>query len=535
MWAIRILNGPQAGQVFNLKLGKNRLGRGASCDIQLNNPGISKEHLEIQVLPDKILISDLRSSNGTFLNGVRIQNGLARMGDKLSADRLMFDIVMAQAAQPQALVPVQNSTPMPQNTSFYAQTQTLQQPMPSQSYDQDPYVPAPMPQSMGGRFQSYLDEVVLPGLYQLPQVFEFRTVIFGFALVFILSVTLLSLIPMNRITAESIQTESRRRALTVARALANANETGLRQGALSSYSTDLVLKEEGIDEVYIISKDGTILAPPERSGDLAKDTLGGFFASFRGKTNEVSGTVGIDQIGAAVPILIFDPDLQQNVAKAYTVVIYNAGSMKFDEGRALSLFVQTLAIALVIGGILFFLMYKLIEYPLVVLQKELDQSLREGRDHAVSDLKFPLMEQVLVSINSLLTRVVQGGGAAPGASHISESEATNIAQMIGYPAAVFSKSGNFVSVNTGFESLTGVNAMSIQGQALQFLPDQALQKNIQELMSQSQRQHNVIQTDRLDISGQMFRLNCQALGVAGDVQYFIVCIMPDDQAQGGAA
>ncbi len=52
MWALRVLNGPAAGQIFHLESGKNRFGRGPSCQFQIQAPGISKEHMEISVLAD---------------------------------------------------------------------------------------------------------------------------------------------------------------------------------------------------------------------------------------------------------------------------------------------------------------------------------------------------------------------------------------------------------------------------------------------------------------------------------------------------
>ena len=60
MWALRVLNGPQAGQVYVLKPGRNTIGRASIADFQVNVAGISKEHLEFQVTPDKLVINDLR-------------------------------------------------------------------------------------------------------------------------------------------------------------------------------------------------------------------------------------------------------------------------------------------------------------------------------------------------------------------------------------------------------------------------------------------------------------------------------------------
>lgn len=553
MWALRILNGPQAGQIYVLKQGKTKIGRSSGAQFQVNVPGISKEHVELTVSGDKIVISDLKSSNGTFVNGVRVQSAIVRLGDKLSLDKILFDVILAPQTQSNAVVSTQVRYPAQAGTSTHYptalstnagyQTQAGPGGMPSMAppqqqssdFDFDGGMQS-APVGFQQKTERYVNEVVLPSLYQMTEVFDFKVVMFGFAGVFVLLVTLLSVIPMNQITSESIKTESRRRALTVARALANANEKAIRSGEMTGYSADIVLRDEGISNVYILAKDGSIMAPPEMAGMSPKGDVAGFAVQIKGQIKEMSAEIGSTKIGASAPILVFDPELQQNVAKAHAVVVYDTGSLAFDDGRALSLFIQMLMIALVLGGGLFWLMYKLIEYPMLRLTQELDGALREGRDQVQVGIRFPVFQKVLVTVNSLLTRVSQGGGASPAAGgQLQDQEWMNLVQLVGYPAMLLTKELTVVSINQNFESITGVNASSLQGQPLQYLPDQAMQKNIEELAKSSGNSTFQVQSDKLDISGTMFRLQCQAITVNGDAKFFLVTISPDDLAQGGAA
>ena len=48
-----------------------RLGRGSDTDIRIEDPGASRNHCEI-VLGQPVLVRDLNSTNGTFVNGQRI-------------------------------------------------------------------------------------------------------------------------------------------------------------------------------------------------------------------------------------------------------------------------------------------------------------------------------------------------------------------------------------------------------------------------------------------------------------------------------
>src|SRR5438477_626859 len=80
--------------------GKGLIGRAPHCDVKITSHGVSKEHAEIHVYKDKIMVADLKSSNGTYVNGVRVQNGLIRLGDKMSVHDVIFDIIPAPDIRP---------------------------------------------------------------------------------------------------------------------------------------------------------------------------------------------------------------------------------------------------------------------------------------------------------------------------------------------------------------------------------------------------------------------------------------------------
>ncbi len=52
------------------------IGRGVNCQVQLDYDGISRRHLEVQLVGQKWWIQDLGSSNGTYFNGSRIDRTL---------------------------------------------------------------------------------------------------------------------------------------------------------------------------------------------------------------------------------------------------------------------------------------------------------------------------------------------------------------------------------------------------------------------------------------------------------------------------
>jgi FHA domain len=84
-----------AGVVFGRSyylLAPTAIGRSPECDICLDDPCISRFHARLRPRDYGIEIEDLKSTNGSFLNGQRIGVGIARVGDEIAFDQLRFRI-----------------------------------------------------------------------------------------------------------------------------------------------------------------------------------------------------------------------------------------------------------------------------------------------------------------------------------------------------------------------------------------------------------------------------------------------------------
>jgi len=543
MWAIRILTGPQAGQILDLKMGKNVIGRGSTCDIKILSQGVSKEHSEIHVYKEKIVMTDLKSSNGTFINGVRIQNGLIRLGDKVSVHDVIFDVIPAEA-RTQASIHI--SMPSRDGNAAVAQQyspqyspQEFPQAVPQMMGHVDPTLPTPGPvlvtrsegllQNLLYQVQDYIERVALPGVYRLPQLTEFRYVLGGFIGVFIVAVTLLSMIPMVQITRSSIMAESQRRAQSIARNVATMNQTLLLQGSFSSLNTHSAETEDGVKQVMIIQQaDGMILAPASRAGttpDLP------FVHAARREMKAQTAKIDGQTIGASFPIGQYDPSTGEPSVKAHAIVIYDVGSLAFDDGHVLSLFFQTLIIACIVGLLLFFFMYKLIEYPINTLNEQLDTALREKKDSTEVNFQFPALQNLVGNINSLLTRYLHGDAENKGPVQVlsRDAEAENLVQLMGYPTIAISGEKRIIAVNSNFEQIVHATATQLNGQQMSAISDSSLQQNLLHLMQKSQEAPGVIHSDQLEFSGHNCQIHCQAMGVDNNtIAYFVVSITPTE-------
>ncbi len=76
-------NGSTVKRELPLRPGKNSVGRNPACDILIADPTVSSHHAEITVTPIAVLVEDLESTNGTYLNGQRFKKGVLQPGQVL--------------------------------------------------------------------------------------------------------------------------------------------------------------------------------------------------------------------------------------------------------------------------------------------------------------------------------------------------------------------------------------------------------------------------------------------------------------------
>ena len=68
------------------------IGSSAECDLCLPDPTVSRRHAMVRIDDGALVIEDLGSSNGSYINGKRVLRGEAKVGDELAFDVLRFRV-----------------------------------------------------------------------------------------------------------------------------------------------------------------------------------------------------------------------------------------------------------------------------------------------------------------------------------------------------------------------------------------------------------------------------------------------------------
>ncbi|MBY0315345.1 MAG: FHA domain-containing protein [Bdellovibrionales bacterium] len=546
MWAIKILNGPQQGKVFPLQKGNNILGRSQKADIRVADSGISKNHAQIFVTNDKAIISDLKSSNGTFVNGVKVQNHGLKTGDKILINQTVITIFQlpdnvvfsdkpllsskaGQGSKHNSL-----SVPQPASITPFSQGETGLSPhvLQQQHQHQQQMAITPVISQHTGlekvihKANNYIDNVALPPIYRTTEKFELKYVLMMFTLAFVFIVTFLSIVPLSKIARDSVFEESKRRAISLARNLEQLNRKALAEESDLTLNVDFVTREPGVERALILSARGGILAPSTHSGKYINDP---FIASLK-KTDEIKTTeINDKQIGASVPSKFYDPDTGDTVVKAYAVVVYNIDAQAVDFKRTLSLFIQVFFISTLIGLLIYFVQYRMFLRPLQTLNDQMDDALKAR----TNDIHVPFMlkpfQDLIVKINSALSQLPKEfenneAFSSQADKSVEASDVVNLFPVFAF--AVDPVSTRFIAVNQHFYEHSWFNSTEILNTNIDEIAESSLNEVLRTLVMTAVEAPNTTHSQQYKTQEKVeYEITVKAISEKGRLSYLLFTVM----------
>lgn len=96
---LEVVAGPLAGQRIDLEPGRTKIGKSPTAEpgvhvVPLADPYLSKDHAALEAGAGGVVVVDLGSTNGTFVNGTRARRAVLRDGDelRLGGTRIRLDM-----------------------------------------------------------------------------------------------------------------------------------------------------------------------------------------------------------------------------------------------------------------------------------------------------------------------------------------------------------------------------------------------------------------------------------------------------------
>ncbi len=522
MWSLKFLSGPKTGKKILLQQGLLTLGRDKSCQISIPSNGISKKHAQILVKETGLVIEDLNSRNGIFVKGKQIKSQELKSGDKVALYDVIFEVKKIDSFSPFQFYGMpyvkDSSDPSLVNQSSSSEGQ-------KNSID--------LKGSLFGNIKkvvdSYINNVVLPGVYKLAEWMEFRFVVGCFVVGFIVLVTVFSAFPLISILKNNLEKESRSHAESIALTVAEINRKLLKKGLNTAATVDYALRRPGVTKAFIISAiDGRILAPSESAHTYPKSSL---IHKARKRDKTTVEKMGRSSIAAIVPISFYNPETGENSPRAYSVVIYDMGLRAVGSTKVASLIIQVLAFAIFIGLILFVLLISLVEFPIKSLNSQLSRALKDEQSPSISvNYQSKILTELSSHINSALNQIAIGRMLSQKTSENDEgeinrqNEMNNLVEIIGFPSLCVNMEDETVaSLNSNFTEQIGFS--EILHQPLSDISDSSLKEHLFTLIEQGKNNPQELAFGEIHFNQMDLQSTCQFIIGKKSPAYAIITFM----------
>lgn len=92
---LKVTHGPSAGKEIKIPRAQFLIGRGDECSLRPKSDAISRKHCLLLIESNQVVLRDLGSKNGTYVNGDRVEGDRAlKPGDHLKVGPLEFEVLI---------------------------------------------------------------------------------------------------------------------------------------------------------------------------------------------------------------------------------------------------------------------------------------------------------------------------------------------------------------------------------------------------------------------------------------------------------
>lgn len=494
MYKLTSLRGLAEPKEFSLKEGKNTIGRGEECDVRLDSEFVSKQHAVITVKGSEMTLEDLKSRNGTFLNGVMIQTAKLKPGDRISFQEIVLEL--------RPMIPKKISPP---------------------------------PQSLS-KWDQFRQQVISPYLEKLTERIEWKYLMLALFLLFIGISFLVTVPPIVTEMQTKIQTETIKRAELIVRRIARENQKHLtiQNNALVpdllNLSTALAREEERILSAHIVdSLTKKIIAPAEKLNQTL-DEAGPVLRGAEAQKMSIE-KLNSNRIVVSYPIFVYSPQENQEVPAAVVQAIFNTEGLGLSPSEHSTLLLKSLLFLLLTGALFYFSFMQLTSLGLKKIYNEIESASDKGYRHLELRTKFEEVKSIVHSVNKVFKRTRELISNLPESLRQKEVKSENtdeilkqLLQLLPDGIAVLNDSYQTLLYNPAFQKMTASTGTDLhERNILDIIQNQGLLQSISLSLGQAAQGKAVIED--LQISEKHYQLSVSAIRAPNnEIDFYILKI-----------
>ncbi len=454
MFKLVAIAGKLRGQEFDLSDGENIAGRDSSADLHFQVEGVSKEHFSITVTGDVAYLKDLKSSNGTFVNGKVVKSKTVVNSDKIAIPDVIFQLVEIKEKK----TIIKRAVIVDEELEDFLEV------------DESPDNIAQMP-------IHFFKYKLMPLLHGFNKEYEWRILIGILLTIFIVVTIALTIFPVLKDSKAILLYETAKRGGTYARIIARQNSRALEERKLDLVDTSFLDKEDGISSYELFDLEGRIVRPMTKLNQYISDTFSirsKEWASNTSPRSKKTLTRYLDagQIGIARKITAFNADTGTYDLVGVIAIRFSPRSLAFQATKNSKAYLESLVTSGIVAILFFGMVYFLTIRPFDELKFQIDECLRGKRKELEPTLLFEELNTIVGDINNLLARNRELQKDGTDDFEEMEDDTTYVASLkefllgAGGPALVLNSEKNLEAVNNEAEDLTGIRESSSHGQSL---------------------------------------------------------------------
>jgi len=490
MLIVKIVQGPSSvGDVFNLENGGTYvIGRSDGAEIQLKSSGISKNHCRITVLPgNRLDVEDLKSSNGTFINGLQIKKSIMKVGDSLTLNS--YTIKLLQKAPEKVRIvaaPASSSYTPPSfdgNAAF--QLDGMAAGVPSAQTELF------STQNTGAKVGGFLSSNVYPLADYFSSNFDVRFLVASFFLIWSVLLIMFTAWPFSSAANVRVENQAIEVARLYARQLTRVNTEAIVAEDYRSLVATLDKhpgQTRGIVASYIIDVSrNQVMAPQNELGRAFTNEFSqAAIETLTGTQNPNLDYVGKDDTGMAYvasPLMVSTAEGNKTVAIAFVQI--NTNPAKFSTAELFDQIISSLLYSLIISLLLIIFVYRWMNGPFELLSEQIEQALRKGQTQLSVAVQLPAVKELSEKISFALSKAQPAPSSESSSSSGSSEWASAMVNANTYPAFSIDGSGSVQSWNERIERLMGISSSEAVGREFsQISRDMELEQIVRSLMSE---------------------------------------------------
>src|SRR5437868_2306999 len=99
---IKVSTGPDAGKTFTVdshREGRILVGQSPACAVKLADPAVSRRHVALELVAGSLRVTDLGSTNGTWVNGLRVYDVALQGGETLQVGNTVLTVTAGRSLE----------------------------------------------------------------------------------------------------------------------------------------------------------------------------------------------------------------------------------------------------------------------------------------------------------------------------------------------------------------------------------------------------------------------------------------------------